>query len=223
MRILVIEDEVGIAHFLKEGLEEESYAVDVAYDGTSGLQIATDNAGEYDIMLVDWMLPGISGIEICRQLRKNGEQAPILMLTARDAVQDAVFALDMGVDDYIKKPFSFEELLARIRARLRNSKEENTTLQSQDLVMDTASHQVFLKGKEVSLTQKEFALLEFLLRNQNKVCSRTKIIHHVWDMHFDYDTSVIDVYINALRKKIDKDSETSFVQTIRGVGYIIRD
>ncbi|MBN2637668.1 MAG: response regulator transcription factor [Bacteroidales bacterium] len=223
MRILVIEDEMGIANFLKEGLEEEAYAVDVAYDGTTGLQLATDNAGEYDIMLIDWMLPGVSGIEICRQLRKGGEQTPILMLTARDAVQDAVFALDMGVDDYIKKPFSFEELLARIRARLRNVKEENTNLKSKNLVMDTASHQVFLNKKEVSLTQKEFALLEFLLRNQNKVCSRTKIIHHVWDMHFDYDTSVIDVYINALRKKIDKNSEISFVQTIRGVGYIIRD
>ncbi|MFB6342296.1 response regulator transcription factor [Saccharicrinis sp. FJH62] len=223
MRILIVEDEPGIANLLKEGLEEESYAVDVAYEGNKGLELALTNDGEYDILLLDWMVPGVTGLEICRQVRKSGSEVPVIFLTARDTVDDTVFALNMGANDYIKKPFSFDELLARIRVQLRNDKSETSVLKVGDLAMNVESHQVFLKGEEIALTQKEFALLEFLMRSKEKVCSRTRIIEHVWDIHFDYDTSVIDVYINALRKKIDKGRSTSYIRTIRGVGYLIKD
>jgi DNA-binding response OmpR family regulator len=222
MRILIIEDEPGILSFVKEGLKEEGFAVDGASDGPSGLQMAQDNDGEYDLLLVDWMLPGISGIEICRQIRLTNMVVPIIFLTARDTVQDTVFALEMGANDYIKKPFSFEELLARIRTQLRGKNEGTNQLRHRKLLMDFNRHQVFLSHQEIQLTQKEFALLEFLLRNKGRVCSRTSIIEHVWDIHFDYDTSVIDVYINALRKKLDSE-EYSFIRTIRGVGYMINE
>lgn len=223
MRILIIEDEPGIAIFLKEGLQEESFAVDVAPDGIIGLEMATVNEGEYDLMLVDWMLPGLSGIEIARQVRKLGSQVPIIFLTARDTVQDTIFALEMGANDYIKKPFSFDELLARIRVQLRGKQSETSKIIHQNLMMDLNTHQIFVNGHEVALTQKEFALLEFILRNKGKVCTRSRIIEHVWDIHFDYNTSVIDVYINALRKKIDANTDKSLITTIRGVGYIIKD
>ena len=221
MRILVVEDEPGILSFIQEGLKEEGFAVDTAADGTTGLEMAMVNDGEYDLLLIDWMLPGVSGIEICRQVRKAKSEVPMIFLTARDTVQDTVFALEMGANDYIKKPFSFEELLARIRVQLRRKKEETNKLYHEDLLMDLNKHQVFRGDEEIVLTHKEFALLEFLLRNNGKVCSRTKIIEHVWDIHFDYDTSVIDVYINALRKKLDTKSNSSYIRTIRGVGYII--
>lgn len=223
MRILIVEDEPGIANLLKEGLEEESYAVDVAYEGHKGLELALTNDGEYDVLLLDWMVPGVTGLEICRQLRKAGSEVPVIFLTARDTVDDTIFALDMGANDYIRKPFSFDELLARIRVQLRNDKSETSVLNVGDLLMNVESHQVFLNGEELTMTQKEFALLEFLMRSKEKVCSRTRIIEHVWDIHFDYDTSVIDVYINALRKKIDKGRKGSFIKTIRGVGYLIKD
>lgn len=223
MRILVIEDEPGIARFLKEGLEEESFAVDVAEDGIKGQQMAMDNGEEYDLLLVDWMLPGMSGVEIVRQIREEGLQMPVIFLTARDTVQDAVFALEMGANDYIRKPFSFEELLARIRVQLREPSGETSRLSTGRLVLDLNTHQFFRGEEEIQLTQKEFALLEFLLRNKGKACSRTRIIEHVWDIHFDYDTSVIDVYINSLRKKIDQKDEPGFIRTIRGVGYIIQE
>ncbi|GET22910.1 MULTISPECIES: response regulator transcription factor [Prolixibacter] len=223
MRILVIEDEPGIARFLKEGLEEESFAVDVAEDGIKGQEMAMDNGEEYDLLLVDWMLPGMSGVEIVRQIREEGLEMPVIFLTARDTVQDAVFALEMGANDYIRKPFSFEELLARIRVQLREPSGETSHLGVGKLQMDLNTHQVFRGEEEIQLTQKEFALLEFLLRNKGKACSRTRIIEHVWDIHFDYDTSVIDVYINSLRKKIDKKDEPGFIRTIRGVGYIIQE
>lgn len=222
MRILVIEDEPGIAQFLKEGLEEESWAVDIASDGPSGLELAIVNNGEYDLLLVDWMLPGITGIEIITRLRKQEIDVPVIFLTARDTVQDTVFALEMGANDYIRKPFSFEELLARIRVQLRGKNSEHSKFHHKGLTLDVNTHQVFNGTDEIRLTQKEFALLEFLLRNKDKVCSRTRIIEHVWDIHFDYDTSVIDVYINSLRKKIDREKESSLIETIRGVGYIIR-
>lgn len=223
MRILVIEDEPGIIQFIKEGLEEEGFAVDLAYDGTTGLEMALDNIGEYDVLLIDWMLPGVSGIEICRQLRKEKSQVPVIFLTARDSVQDTVFALDMGANDYIKKPFSFEELLARIRVQLRSENEETNKLYLRDIIMDLNKHQVSRANEEILLTQKEFALFEFLLRNKGKVCTRTSIINHVWDIHFDYDTSVIDVYINALRKKLDENPESGLIRTIRGVGYMLNE
>ena len=223
MRILIIEDEPGIALFLKEGLQEESFAVDVASDGPSGLELATVNDGEYDLILLDWMLPGLSGIEVVRQLRKSGSHVPVIFLTARDTVHDTVFALEMGANDFIKKPFSFEELLARVRVQLRGKQSESSKILHQNLVMDLNTHQVFVNNQDIALTQKEFALLEFMLRNKGKVCTRSRIIEHVWDIHFDYNTSVIDVYINALRKKIDGNADTNLITTIRGVGYIIKD
>jgi len=221
MRILIVEDEPGILSFIKDGLKEEGFAVDIASDGTTGLEMAQVNDGEYDLLLLDWMLPGVSGIEICRQVRIVNKTVPIIFLTAKDTVQDTVFALEMGANDYIRKPFSFEELLARIRVQLRGEGEELNRLYHNDMVMDLDKHQVFRNEQEIPLTQKEFALLEYLLRNKGKVCKRTSIIEHVWDISFDYDTSVIDVYINMLRKKLDAGQDTGFIRTVRGVGYII--
>ncbi len=221
MRILIVEDEKGISNFLKDGLGEESFAVDVAADGNKGLELSTVN--DYDLILLDWMIPGISGIEVCRQIRKSNSFVPIIFLTAKDTVSDTVFGLEAGANDYIKKPFKFEELLARIRVQLRTKEGEQTILKLGNVEMNLETHQVFSKLREVTLTQKEFSLLEYLIRNKGKVCTRTRIIEHVWDMHFDSDTSVIDVYINFLRKKLDDGSESSFIHTIRGVGYVARE
>jgi two-component system copper resistance phosphate regulon response regulator CusR len=221
MRILVVEDETGIANFIKDGLEEESFAVDIAGDGNSGLNLSLVN--EYDLILLDWMIPGISGIEVCRQIRKSNKIIPIIFLTAKDTVQDTVFGLEAGANDYIRKPFEFEELLARIRVQLRTKDGEQSVLTFDDIKLDLNTHQVFKDSKEIILTQKEFALLEFLIRNKNRVCTRTRIIEHVWDIHFDTDTSVIDVYINFLRKKINTEGKKSFIKTVRGAGYIIKE
>lgn len=223
MRILVIEDEPGIATFLKEGLEEETYAVDVAYDGKNGLSLALENMDGYDIFLIDWMLPGLSGLEVTRRIREVNKQVPVIFLTAKDTTEETVFALDMGANDYIKKPFSFDELLARIRVQLRKGREDATELKAGHLVLNLHTHEAFIGEKEIHLTQKEFALLEFLLRNKGRVCSRTRIIQHVWDINYDSDTSVIDVYINALRKKIQTGTNEPIIKTVRGFGYIIKD
>ena len=221
MRALIVEDETGIANFVGDGLKEETFAVDVAKDGNNGLHLALSN--EYDIILLDWMIPGLSGIEVCRQIRKNNTSVPIIFLTAKDTTQDTVFGLEAGANDYIKKPFAFEELLARIRVQLRKNDEDISELKLGDITLEPSAHKVFVKTKEVNLTQKEFALLEFLIRNKNKVCTRTRIIEHVWDIHFDADTSVIDVYVNFLRKKLELNDQRNYIQTIRGVGYIARD
>ena len=223
MRILLAEDESTIAGFIKEGLEEEGFAVDVASNGRHGLKMAMDFIDEYDIYLLDWMLPGISGIEICRSIRKENKIVPIIFLTAKDTVDDTVFALESGANDYLKKPFAFEELLARIKVLLRNKAGEQNIFETEDLSLNTEVHQVTKDGLPVELTQKEFALLEYLLRNKGKVCRRTRIIEKVWDVHFDKDTSVIDVFINSLRKKLDTPGKESFIQTIRGVGYRVND
>lgn len=221
MRILVVEDEKGIANFLRDGLKEEGFAVDVAADGKKGWTLSQEN--EYDVILLDWMLPALSGIEVCRQIRKVNSSVPIIFLTAKDTVQDTIFGLEAGANDYIKKPFAFEELLVRIRVQLRTHEGEQTKLSIGDIEMDIDKHIVLKSQHEIPLTQKEFALLEFLLRNKNKVCTRTRIIEHVWDIHFDADTSVIDVYINALRKKIHVNNGKNYIQTVRGVGYIARE
>jgi DNA-binding response OmpR family regulator len=223
MRILLAEDEAAIAGFLKEGLKEEGYAVDVAINGKQGLEMALDNLSEYDIILLDWMLPGMSGIEICRSIRKQNNTIPIIFLTAKDTVDDTVFGLEAGANDYLKKPFAFEELLARIKVLLRNKTGEQIVFEAGNISMNTAIHQVLKNGESVELTQKEFALLEYLLCNKGKVCRRTRIIEKIWDVHFDKDTSVIDVFINALRKKLDEQGTPSFIQTIRGVGYRVND
>lgn len=221
MRALIVEDETGIANFVRDGLKEESFAVDVAKDGNKGLHLALSN--EYDIILLDWMIPGPSGIEVCRQIRKNNASVPIIFLTAKDTTQDIVFGLEAGANDYIKKPFAFEELLARIRVQLKKNDEDISVLKLGDITLEPSAHKVIVKTKEINLTQKEFALLEFLIRNKNKVCTRTRIIEHVWDIHFDADTSVIDVYINFLRKKLELNNQRNYIQTVRGVGYIARD
>ena len=221
MRILVIEDEKGISGFLKEGLEEEGFAVDISGDGQNGLEMASTN--DYDLLLLDWMLPGLSGIEVCTEFRKKNKSVPIIFLTAKDTVQDTVFGLSAGANDYIKKPFQFDELLARIRVQLRSKNGEQTVLKLGDIEMNLETHRVFRDSKEIELTPKEFSLLEFLIRNKGKVCTRTRIIEHVWDIHFDSDTSVIDVYINFLRKKLDTGKGNELIHTIRGVGYIAKE
>ena len=221
MRILIVEDEFGIAAFLKQGLEEESFAVDVAEEGKKGLQLALSD--EYDLLLLDWMLPGLSGIEICRQFRKEYESTPIIFLTAKDTLDETIFGLQSGANDYIKKPFHFEELLERIKVQLRPKSGEHSVFVLGNITLNTETHQVHKGDQEINLTQKEFALLEFLMRNKGKVCRRTRIIESVWDIHFDYNTSVIDVYINALRKKLMLTNGENYIQTIRGVGYMAKE
>jgi DNA-binding response OmpR family regulator len=221
MRILVVEDETSIANFIRDGLQEEGYAVDVAENGKRGLQLALDNIWEYDVILLDWMLPGLSGIEICRSIRQENKSVPVIFLTAKDSVDDVVFGLETGANDYIRKPFSFEELLARIRVLMRKDETQPIVFSSAGIELDIEKHLVRKNGINVDLTQKEFALLEFFLRNKGKVCRRTAIIEKVWDIHFDYDTAVIDVYINSLRKKLDEPGKPSVINTVRGVGYKI--
>jgi len=221
MRILTVEDEPSISNFIRDGLEEEGFAVDVADNGKKGLQLALDNLDEYDVILLDWMLPGISGIEICRNIRLENKVVPIIFLTAKDTVDDVVFGLETGANDYIRKPFSFEELLARIRVLMRKNETQSTIFSAGDIVLNIEKHTVTRKGNQIELTQKEFSLLEYFLRNKGKVCRRTRIIEKVWDIHFDYDNSVIDVYINSLRKKLDEPGKPSLITTVRGVGYKI--
>ena len=221
MRILIVEDDKKVAGFIKKGLEEETYAIDVAYDGEDGLHFGSE--GQYDLIILDIMLPKIDGLEILSQLRDQGRDTPILLLTAKDAVDDRVAGLNKGADDYLTKPFAFSELLARVRVLLRRGKAEvKTTLQISDLTLDLVSHNVNRGGDEIELTGKEYSLLEYFMRNQEKVLTRTMIAEHVWDYNFDTFTNVIDVYINHLRKKIDKGRESKLLHTLRGVGYIMK-
>ena len=222
MRILVVEDEKKVASFIKKGLEEEHYAVDIAYDGEEGLVLADIN--EYDLILLDIMLPKLDGMEVLRRIRGNGSGVPILMLTAKDAVEDIASGLDSGSDDYLTKPFSFVELVARVRALLRRKTKEKTDLLTiDDLILSTSTHRVKRGGREIELTAKEYALLEYFMRNPNRILTRTLITEHVWDYHFDPSTNVVDVYVNYLRKKIDQGFEKKLIHTIRGSGYMIKD
>ncbi len=222
MRILVVEDEKKVASFIKKGLEEDYYSVDVAMDGKEGTRLALSE--EYDLIILDIMLPFKDGISILKDIRAEKISTPVLMLTAKDNVEDKVHGLDSGADDYLAKPFAFDELLARVRALLRrNSIEKNTVLIAGELQLDTQTHKAFRNGDEIQLTVKEYMILEFLLRNKNRVISRTVLSEHVYDYHFDSDTNVIDVYINKLRNKIDKGFDNPILQTVRGVGYIIKD
>lgn len=221
MNILVVEDEPGIANFIKQGLEEENYEVDIEDNGTDGLQQAL--SGKYDLLLLDWMLPGVSGIEICRQTRKVYADLPVIFLTAKDTVEETIFGLQAGANDYLKKPFNFDELVERIKVQLRPKIREQESLILGDIILNTSTHQVFRGGQEIVLTQKEFALLEYLMRNKGKVCRRNKIMNNVWDAQFDYNTGVLDVFINALRKKLQLRKEEDYIQTIRGVGYIAKE
>lgn len=220
MRILVVEDEQRIAAFLKRGLEEEHYAVDVTYDGEEALDWAF--VVDYDLIVLDILLPKKDGIQVCRELRDRGNIVPILMLTARDAVEDRVRGLDSGADDYLVKPFAFQELLARARALLRRGGETKTTrLQVGDLVLDTVTHRATRAGRVIELTAREYALLEFLMRHPRQVLSRTQIAEHVWDYDFYSTSNVVDVYIRYLRRKIDRDFDAKLIQTVRGAGYKI--
>ncbi|MDI6638511.1 MAG: response regulator transcription factor [Bacillota bacterium] len=222
MRVLVVEDEDKIAAFIKKGLEEEGYAVDVVGDGESALDYAS--SVDYDVIILDIMLPRRDGISVCQKLRERGCNAPILMLTARDAVDDRVRGLDAGADDYLVKPFAFRELVARIRALLRRSRDViSSQLQVGDLVLDTRTRVAQRGGRKIELTAREYALLEFLMRNKNQVLTRTQIAEHVWDYDFFSESNIVDVYIRYLRVKVDADFEPKLIQTVRGVGYKISD
>jgi heavy metal response regulator len=221
MRILVIEDEKKVATFIKKGLVEEHYAVDTAFDGEEGLYLA--EVTEYDLIVLDLMIPKIDGFGVLKKIRERKNTVPILVLTAKDSVDDTVRGLDAGCDDYLTKPFAFAELLARIRALLRrDKKEKESVLRIADLSLSIVTHKVMRQGKEIELTSKEYALLEYFIRNPEKVLTRTMISEHVWDYHFDSNTNVIDVYVNYLRKKIDKDFDPKLIHTIRGIGYMMK-
>ncbi len=221
MRILVIEDERKVASFIKRGLEQESYAVDVVHDGVEGEHYADIN--EYDAIILDIMLPKKSGLEVLKDLKAAGVKAPVLLLTARDTVEDRVKGLNLGADDYLTKPFAFEELIARLRVLMRRGGYGPSPLRFADLTLDPATRRAKRGDKEFDLTVKEYALLEYLLRNPNRVLTRTLIAEHVWDQSFDNETNVVDVYINHLRSKIDKDFSKKIIHTIRGVGYVLKD
>jgi DNA-binding response OmpR family regulator len=222
MKILLVEDEKKVASFIKKGLAEEYYSVDVAYDGREGLKFAIDE--EYDLMIFDVLLPFKDGITLLKEVRDNNIKTPVLILTAQSSLNHKIEGLDSGADDYLTKPFAFEELLARIRALLRRGSSDTILkLKAATLELDTQSHIVRRSGTEITLTPREYSILEYLLRNKNKVISRTKLSEHVYDFHFDTDTNVIDVFINKLRNKIDKDFCPQLLHTVRGVGYIIKE
>ena len=218
MRILVIEDEPGVAQFIQQGLTESGYAIDLARDGAEGLDYAL--AKTYDAILLDIMLPKLNGLEVLRELRNQRIKTPVLLLTARDGVDDRVQGLDSGADDYLAKPFAFPELLARLRALLRRPPlQSDAILQVGDLEMDVSRHEVRRAGQIIELSQREFALLELLLRHPNQVLTRTQIMEHVWNFNFYAETKVVDVYIGYLRRKLEDDSDNPLIQTVRGVGY----
>ena len=220
MRILVIEDEHKIANSIKRGFEQETWATDVAYDGEEGYDLASTE--DYDVIVLDLMLPKMPGIEICKKLRKAGNHTPILMLTARGAVGDRVEGLNSGADDYLVKPFAFEELLARVRALVRRPKEtQSSELRVNDLVLNTNTFEVKKNGKNIELSRKEFAILELLMRNKDEVTTRTKIIEHVWDYDFNGMSNIVDVLVVTLRKKINSGYKQKLIKTIHGVGYTI--
>lgn len=223
MKILLVEDEPKVASFIKQGLEEQSYNVTLAYDGFFGHTLATEN--EYDVIVLDLMIPYMNGLEVCKKLREEGIKTPILMLTALGTTDDKVTGLESGADDYMVKPFEFKEFVARLRAlskRFTDSMQQPKLLKVADLEMNLDEKSVKRSGKSIDLTAKEFSLLEFLLRNKNKVVSRAEISEKVWDIHFDTGTNVIDVYVNFLRKKIDKEFDKKLIQTMVGMGYVIK-
>jgi DNA-binding response OmpR family regulator len=221
MRILVVEDDAGILRFIRQGLTEAGYAVDSATDGCRGVECAL--ASDYDVIVLDVLLPQLDGLSVLRQLRGQGLQTPVLLLTALDAVQDRVHGLNAGADDYLVKPFDFTELLARLRALMRRPPlQTDVALRVGDLELDAAQRLVKRGGRLIELSPREFSLLEYLMRHPNQVLSRTQIAQHVWSFDFYGDYKVIDVYIGYLRRKIDRHGATSMIQTVRGVGYCIR-
>lgn len=200
MRILIVEDEVGILQFLQQGLEEEGYTIEIATDGEKALELLTNES--FDLVLLDWMLPKLTGLEVCKAYRLQNKTSPVIFLTAKDTVQEIIEGLQAGANDYIKKPFSFDELVERIKIHFRNIAEEQL-LTLGPIEMDLSKHLVMVNNVAINLTHREFELLHYLVKNKGKVCTRTQIIEDVWDIHFDYDTGVIDVFMNAIRKKLN--------------------
>jgi DNA-binding response OmpR family regulator len=220
MHILIVEDEAGIVQFLQQGLEEEGYTISSASDGLEGFELSQKE--NFDLILLDWMLPKMTGLELCKSIRLKNTTTPIIFLTAKDTVQETIEGLKAGANDYIKKPFSFDELVERIKIHFRNQNEDEI-LTLGTIKIDIPQHRVLENEIEVALTQREFELLTYLVKNKGKVCTRTQIIEDVWDIHFEYDTGVIDVFMNAIRKKLNLKIEQDYIKTVRGVGYIAND
>ncbi|MDI1316578.1 response regulator transcription factor [Flavobacterium sp.] len=218
--ILIVEDEEGILQFLKQGLEEENYQISAVNNGLEGYTLSQKE--KFDLILLDWMLPKMTGLEVCQKIRETDTKTPIIFLTAKDTVQETVEGLKTGANDYIKKPFSFDELLERIKVQLRDKKDQEI-LTLGPIEINIQKHAVTVDKQNVALTQKEFDLLSYLVKNKGTVCSRTQIIQDVWDIHFDYDTGVIDVFMNSIRKKLNLKVDEDYIKTIRGVGYIAND
>lgn len=222
IRILIIEDEISLSKIITKRLKEEGYSVDACLDGKEGSYYC--EMTEYDCIILDWMLPGMDGLTLLKNLRSKGITIPVLMLTAKDAIEDRVAGLDTGADDYLVKPFSFDELLARLRAILRRPAEnKGTTLSIADLTLDTVTHSVKRSDKTLELTSKEYAVLEYLLRNKGCILTRSQIAEHVWSYDFDYSSNIVDVYIRYLRGKIDEDFDKKLIHTIRGSGYVLKE
>lgn len=220
MHILIVEDELGIVQFLQQGLQEEGYKVTTASDGSKGFELTQSQ--QFDLILLDWMLPKINGLDLCKAIRIKDQTTPIIFLTAKDTVQETIEGLKAGANDYIKKPFSFEELIERIKIHFRKEK-VNEILSLGTIKIDLSKYIVVKNNQEISLTQREFELLTYLIRNKGKVCTRNQILKDVWDINFEYDTGVIDVFMNAIRKKLNLKIEEDYIKTIRGVGYIAND
>jgi heavy metal response regulator len=223
MKILLVEDDRGIVRFVKKGLSENSFSVDVAYDGEEGLRLALHE--KYDLIVLDIMLPKVDGVEVLKKIRTRELQTSVIFLTAKDSEKDIVQGLDLGADDYVVKPFSFNELLARIRAVLRREKKGSfpSRLQVENLILETDGHRVFRDKVKIELTPKEYTLLEFFMRYPGQIITRTMIAEKIWDFHFDTSTNIIDVHVSHLRNKIDRDFEPKLLHTVKGVGYVLED
>lgn len=222
LRILLVEDEVKLARFLELELSSEGYQITVAHEGIEGLTIARENS--FDLLMLDWMVPGLSGIEICRRLRSTGSKVPVILLTAKDEVADRVAGLDAGADDYVVKPFSIEELLARVRSNLRRTQAvDEDTLTFEDLTLNRRTREVFRGGQSIDLTAKEFDLLDYLLTHPRQVFTRDQILERVWGYDFMGDSNIIEVYIRYLRIKLEEQGEKRLIHTVRGVGYALRE
>ena len=221
MRILVADDEAKIAQFIRKGLKEEGYAVDVASDGDEALNLAIHE--DYDAVVLDIMLPGMDGIGVLKKLRATRPDLPVMLVSARDQVSDKVRGLDAGADDYLTKPFAFEELLARLRALLRPRIRPDSTLSYADLTLDLRTHKASRGETAIELSNREYSLLEYFMRNADQVITRTMIANHVWDLNFDTDTNIVDVYVAYLRKKIDGDRDVHLIRTVRGRGYMLSE
>ena len=220
--ILLVEDEVKLARFIQLELDSEGYQISVAHDGLTGLTLARESPP--DLVILDWMMPGMTGIEVCRRLRATGSKVPVILLTAKDEVSDRVTGLDAGADDYVVKPFSIEELLARVRAHLRRNHEDNPDfLQFGELSLNRRTREVFQQGRAIELTAKEFDLLDYLMTNPRQVITRDQILEKVWGYDFMGDSNIIEVYVRYLRLKLEDQGEKRLIQTVRGVGYVLRD